>query len=252
MHDAALRPLYFMTPDHRASIQWGDEQNPREFVGRLSSWQTTNGILAGLAQGDPDSGPYIQQHVFDLAAEYGISGYRTSEPWARSSSCSIRAAKASYDKLPRGCALQDKACSSPVTAGLSRVRSCLFTCLPSRHPSITGQLFGGFQIYRKGEWVITHPLSLGRPCAPMGRHMLLGSFSSMSECTGHCQGGGRQEASRYISGTTGGQAVREALPPPHVLLNGRAAWSVCPQTTRSDTLVVHDERTPRIEGPSAV
>ena len=50
--DAALRQVYMMTPDLKGSVQWGDEQNPRQVASRLFSWQTTNGILAGLTQGD--------------------------------------------------------------------------------------------------------------------------------------------------------------------------------------------------------
>jgi hypothetical protein len=83
VRDAALRQVYMMTPDLRSSVQWGDEQNPRNVAGRLFSWQTTNGVLAGLTQGSNGSGPYIQQLVNDLADQYGITGYLSSEPTGR-------------------------------------------------------------------------------------------------------------------------------------------------------------------------
>ncbi len=223
VHDAALRPLYFMTPDHRASIQWGDEQNPREFVGRLSSWQTTNGILAGLAQGDPDSGPYIQQHVFDLAAEYGISGYRTSEPWARFFFLfNPYAAKASYDKLPRGWYAPGQGVLI-ARDGWTKSSTLVSVHMPPKQTSVDHQVsyFGDFQIYRKGEWVITHPLSVRWPVPARrwdehnaARKLLL----HVRIQAGHCQGGGGRRPVRLHLGhdRRAGGARRLLLPAAHV------------------------------------
>jgi hypothetical protein len=248
VHDAALRPLYFMTPDHRASVQWGDAQHPREFASRLFSWQTTNGILAGLAHGHPGSGPYIQQHVFDLAAEYGTSGYLTSEPWARFFFLfNPYAARATYEKLPLSWYAPGQGILI-ARDGWTKSSTLVALHMPPKQVLVDHQVsyFGDFQIYRKGEWAITHPISYGGPSssAEGTNTMLIGGFSSMSEfkrVTAQEQGPEGQYA--YISGTTGGQAVREGYyyPPPTFLHEWTRSLVYLPSNdAHSDTLVVHD------------
>ncbi len=70
----ALRQIYMLTNDLRYAVQWGDEQSPRQIESELYAWQTTNGVLAGITQGDADSGPFIQKLVTSLSAKYGMSG----------------------------------------------------------------------------------------------------------------------------------------------------------------------------------
>jgi hypothetical protein len=248
VRDAALRPLYFMTPDRRASIQWGDLQYPRGFVGRLYQWQTTNGILAGLAQGDPGSGPYVQQQVFDLATEYGISGYLTSEPSARFFFLfNPYAARASNEELPRDWYAPGQGMLI-ARDGWTKSSTLVAVHMPPGHTAVDHQVsyFGDFQAYRKGEWAITHPISYNGPSlrAEGTNTVLIGSFSSMlefKEVTAQEEGAAGQYV--YVSGTTGGQATREGYyyPPPTFLHELTRSLVYLPSNdAHSDTLVVYD------------
>ena len=75
----ARRMVHMVTSDLKQTYQWGDEQFARNFADRVYAWQTTSGMVAGLTQDDPDSGPYLEQLIFDLDAKYG----NLAEPWGR-------------------------------------------------------------------------------------------------------------------------------------------------------------------------
>jgi hypothetical protein len=121
-------------------------------------------VLAGLTADDPASGPYVKQLVFTLNTRYGISGYHSAEPWARfflffspyqrrgrppDVAARLVAAKGQGMMLARN--------------GWTLDSTLVSVHMPSRQPSIDHQVsfFGDFQIYRKGAWAVTHPLSYG-------------------------------------------------------------------------------------------
>jgi hypothetical protein len=248
LRDAALRQLYMMTPDRRSSVQWGDEQSPRQVASRLFSWQTTNGVLAGLTQDDADSGPYIQRLVYDIADQYGMSGYLSSAPWARFFFFfNPYARAATADSLPL-------ARFSPgqgmlvVRNGWSDDSTLVAVHMPTKHGSVDHQVayFGDFQMYRKGTWALTHPISYAGPSlrGDGTNTMVIGSFSSMAQfkqvnAYEHGAGG----AYTYITGTTGGQKSAEGAydPPPTFLHEWTRSIVYLPShDDRSDSLIIYD------------
>ncbi|HEU4686770.1 MAG TPA: hypothetical protein VFS23_00340 [Vicinamibacterales bacterium] len=248
LDDAALRQVYMLTPDRKSSVQWGDEQTPRGIASRLFSWQTTNGILAGLTQSDAESGPYIQKLVHDLADQYGMSGYLSAEPWARFFllfNPYARAAATSALPLARFSPGQGMLV---VRDGWTENSTLVAVHMPTNHPNIDHQVsyFGDFQMYRKGTWALTHPISYAGPSlrGDGTNTMLIGSFSSMAQfkrVTAHEHGAGG--AYTYIAGTTGGQKSAEGAydPPPTFLHEWTRSIVYLPSSDqRSDTLVVYD------------
>ena len=248
VRDVALRQIYMLTPDRKSSVQWGDEQSPRLVASELFSWQTTNGILAGLTQDDADSGPYIQRLVYDLADQYGMTGYLSSEPLARffllfnpyARSAAPTTLPVSWFSPGQGMLV--------VRNGWTDTSTLVAVHMPTNHGNVDHQVsyFGDFQIYRKGTWALTHPMSYAGPSlrGDGTNAMIIGSFSSMAQfkrvtAYEHGADGGYT----YIAGTTGGQKSGEGLydPPPTFLHEWTRSIVYLPShDERSDTLVVYD------------
>jgi hypothetical protein len=248
LDDAALRQVYMMTPDLKSSVQWGDEQNPRQLASRLFSWQTTNGILAGLTQDDTRSGPFIQQLVYDISEQYGMTGYLSSEPWARFFLLFNPYARAAMpDTLPLSRFSPGQG-MLVVRDGWTDQSTLVAVHMPVKQPSVDHQVsyFGDFQIYRKGAWAVTHPLSYAGPSlrGDGTNSMIIGSFSSMAQykrVTAYEHGAGGTYT--YVAGTTGGQKSLEGAydPPPTFLHEWTRSVVYLPsKDKRSDTLVVYD------------
>jgi hypothetical protein len=247
--DAALRQVYMMTPDLRSSVQWGDDQQPRQVASRLFAWQATNGVLAGLTQRDASSGPYIQRLIYDIADQYGMSGYLSSEPTARFFLLfnPYARAAANFTTLPVSWFSPGQG-MLVVRDGWADTSTMLAVHMPIHQPAVDHQVsyFGDFQMYRKGAWAITHPISYAGPSlrGDGTNTMVIGSFSSMGQfkqVTAQEHGAGG--AYTYISGTTGGQKAPEGAydPPPTFLHEWTRSLVYLPsKDKRSDTLVIYD------------
>jgi hypothetical protein len=243
---AALRQIHMLTPDLRSSVQWGDEESPRTIANSLFAWQATNGVLAGLTQRDAGSGPYIQQLVYDLADQYGISGYLSSEPSARFFLLfNPYARTAALSALPLARFSSGQGMLT-VRDGWADASTLVSVHMPQQQSAVDHQVsyFGDFQMYRKGAWVVTHPTSYAGPSlrGDGTNAMIIGSFSSMAQykrITAFEHGG----AFTYIAGTTGGRKSAESSydPPPTFLHEWTRSIVYLPsQDQRSDTLVVYD------------
>jgi hypothetical protein len=164
----ALRWIHRVTPDLKQAYQWGDEEHPRDFVGRLFYRVETAMVLAGLTQQDSSSGPYIQDLVLSLVEKYGATGYLTAEPWARGflvyNPYSSRMSRAA---LPLASYASGMGMLQYRT-GWTDTNSLFSAHFPGFNESDglidhTPTYFGEFQLYRKGEWAITHPLGYAGP-----------------------------------------------------------------------------------------
>ena len=243
---AALRPLYVITPDLKQSYQWGDNEHPGDFMGQSYSWQTTNGLLAGLS--DRATSPYIQQLVVRLAQLYGATGNRFSEPWARMFlTFNPYATPAPQIDLPVGWFAEGQGLLTYRT-GWADQDSMFGAHVPRQQTYVDHQVsyFGDFQLYRRGGWAVTHPHSYGGP--PLRgegtNSMLHAGFGAMSEfwdvVAMQYDPNGRFA---YIAGTTGGQkyAAGYYFPPPTYLHEWTRSLLYLPGANRiSDTIVVFD------------
>ncbi len=261
---AVIRPVHVITPDLKQSYQWGDTEHPGVFQGRLSAWQTTNGILAGL--GDPATAPYAQDLVSRLATRYGVAGYQTAEPLARMFlTYNPYAPAAPSTALPRTWFAQGQGLLI-VRSGWDESASMFGAHFPAQQPYIDHQVsyVGDFQLYRRGAWAVTHPLTYGGPgVTGEGVNTLLHSgFGSMLEFRDVA--GAEWDAAgtyAYISGTTGGQKYADSYyqPPPTFLHEWTRSLVYLPATGGgADAIVVfdrshaeHPRQLPRFERYSA-
>ena len=243
---AALRPIYITTPDRKQSFQWGDTEHPGDFRGRLFNWQTTNGIVAGLS--GAETAPYLQRFIFDLAAQHGITGYMSAEPWARMFlTFNPYAASSPLDALAPGWFAEGQGVLTYRT-GWDDQASLFGAHVPAQQTLVDHQVsyFGDFQLYRRGVWAISHPLSYGGPpiLGPGTNSMLHAGFGAMSEfrnVVAMQQDPAGQFA--YISGTTGGQKYEAGYyqPPPTYLHEWTRSLLYLPSADRrADTIVVFD------------
>jgi hypothetical protein len=243
---AALRPLYVITPDLKQSYQWGDNEHPGDFLGQSYSWQTTNGVLAGLT--DTDTSPYIQHLIVRLAQLYGATGNRVSEPWARMFlTFDPYMAPARSIDLPLGWFAEGQGLLTYRT-GWDDQASMFGAHVPTQQTYVDHQVsyFGDFQLYRRGAWAITHPMSYGGPpvLGAGANTMLHAGFAAMTEFRDVvAMQHDPQGRFAYIAGTTGGQkyASNYYAPPPTYLHEWTRSLLYLPGAQRSsDTIVVFD------------
>jgi hypothetical protein len=230
----------------KQSYQWGDTQHPGDFLGQLFQWQTTNGVLAGLS--DRRASPYIQQLVLQLARLYSAAGNRVSEPSARMFlSFDPYAAGAAPSDLPLGWFADGQGLLTYRT-GWDDQASMFGAHVPRQQLFVDHQVsyLGDFQLYRRGIWALTHPLSYGGPpiLGEGTNSMLHAGFGSMAEfrdvvgMENDPQGG-----FAYLAGTTGGQKYPKGFynPPPTYLHEWTRSLLYVPAgNRRSDTIVVFD------------
>jgi hypothetical protein len=247
LQDTALRPAYLATPDLLTQMQWGDEENPRGF--RKWDWQMTDGIVAGLTQGTPN-GPYIQDFTIDLVDKFGYGPASIESGLMLAQGLSYfnpYASRGDRTTLPKNWYAKGQGLSIYHDGWAPADSMVALHFPPSARPFVDHAVdfFGDFQLYRKGEWALTHPLTYsGVSDHGDGVNAILygGAFSSMVEYgkVTHEQGGDYL----YMSGTTGGQAFGEGSfyqPPPTFLHEGTRSILYLPSIDkRSDTLVIFD------------
>lgn len=243
---AVTRPLYVITPDLKQSYQWGDTEHPGIFQGRLSTWMTTNGILAGL--GDSTNAPYTQDLITRLVSRYGVTGYQSAEPLARMFLTFNPYLNASPNmNLPRAWYAPGQGLML-VRTGWDEQASMFGAHMPAQQPYIDHQVgyLGDFQLYRNGAWAITHPLTYGGPgLSGEGVNTLLhAGIGSMLEVRDVIGSEWDAEGTwAYLAGTTGGQKYSNDYyqPPPTFLHEWTRSLVYLPAAAPGvDAIVVYD------------
>jgi hypothetical protein len=242
---AVLRPLHVITPDLRQSYQWGDTEHPGVFQGRLHTWQTTNGILAGL--GDAN-GAHLQDLITRLVARYGTTGYQSAEPNARMFlTFNPYAETAPPTSLPRAWFAPGQGLLL-VRSGWEEHASLFGAHMPAQQTYIDHQVgyLGDFQLYRNGAWALTHPLTYAGPgITGEGVNTLLhAGFGSMAQLR-DTVGAEWDDAGTYayIAGFTGGQKSSQGAyqPPPTYLHEWTRSLVYLPALGQGvDAIVVYD------------
>ena len=241
----AKRQLAFWTPDLAQPYQWGDEEHPRNR--RLYMWTNASGLAAGLLQGTP-SGAQLQQHLLDLVEKYGAVGFESTEP--------IVTGRLFFTFNPYAAGADWRTDANRTFhargAGLLLHRSgfgaddSLFATHLAPRPEKKWvdhgvRYFGDFELWRKGEWVLTHPRGYaGAPSSGMGTNAVLmqgfGDMRGFKEIGGVAWG----DTFAYQSGTTGGAAVVPGYyDPPPVFVH---EWTrgVLYVSGTTDTVIVYD------------
>jgi hypothetical protein len=238
----AFAQLNSLTPDLAAAVQWGDNEHPRDL--ELAKRVTLLGMLAGLTQDDPATGPYVNRLVSDLAAKYKPRGYNTAQPMSRIfySYNPFADQKDWRGELPKW-DFRSGAGMLVARTGWKSEDGLFVAHMPGR-TSVDHEVayFGDFQLYRKGEWALTRPLGYG--AIPVGgvaaNSLLLGGLSSMHSrgTVAHAAGDGFA----YLAGTTSGSFYRPGYydPPPAFVREWTRSLVYLPGPKGADAVVVYD------------
>lgn len=244
LREAAIDQIAEVSPDLATTYQWGDNEWPRNPL--LFERVTLAGMLAGLTQGDRMVGPFIQRLVEEFAAKYGHKQTEVGSrffylynPYAPQADWRAVLPKGQYAAGQGLLLFHD---------GWNEDSTFLGIHMPRRQPYVDHQVryFGDFQLYRKREWALTHPLGYdGPPVTGLGTNaMLLSGLSSMAEFKGAvAQEFGPQEEYAYLAGTTGGQFYEpDRWDPPATFVHEwtRSIFYLPSSDKRSDTLVIFD------------
>lgn len=264
----AERQVYFTSPDLTQKIQWGDDQNPRGFVGRLFLWVQNSGVMAGLTQGTRE-GLAVQRLVLDLFDKYGVTGYQSAEPWGQFFYLfnPYATADSRRGKLPKSWYAPGQGVSV-WQDGWGESDSQLFIHFPPGQLTVDHQVsyWGDFQLFRKGHWALTHPISYGTTqyardanwadgvnsviIAGLSSPPWLGSSEVPYKRVKARQGG---DNFLYVSGIQGGPYLPAPYydrPPVYLHESRRSILYLSSPGKESDTLVVHDRI--NAQNPSAL
>ena len=241
----ARRQVAFWTPDLAEPYQWGDEEHPRNR--RLYTWTNASGLAAGLLQGTP-AGAQLQQHLLDLVAKYGAVGFESAEPVVTgrlfftfnpyASTADWRTdANRTFHAPGVGLLLH----RSGFDPGDSLFATHLAPRPEKKWVDHQVRYFGDFELWRKGEWVLTHPRGYaGAPNSGLGTNAVLmqgfGDMHGFKEIGGVAWG----NTFAYQSGTTGGASVTTPYyDPPPVFVH---EWTrgVLYVAGNTDTVIVYD------------
>ncbi len=149
--DLARYHIASTTGDLRQWVQHGDEQDPRDQTGRLFKRMTLYLGVQGVTKD-----PFLHSLIRDLAAKYGWTGNGSAEPWAR--------ALLFFDPY------------APVASPLfgdwvANGHGMIYSRQPTQTLWLAAfnntfedhqydHLFDA-QVYKNGEWALTHPLGYG-------------------------------------------------------------------------------------------
>lgn len=158
----AKRMMYMTTPDKLESFQWGDEQNPRQFAARIFSWYSTCMALVGAMADSTPERQQLQRYLLNVFATQGEPsslivlwphGIFLYDPYATAAADLSGLAKGWYAS-GNGMSVFHDAIETATSA------SYWYHFRPEArtvHHHIN--YFGDYQLYRKGEWAITHPIA---------------------------------------------------------------------------------------------
>lgn len=150
--------IQIVTPDLRSSVHWGDEQHPHQFQGRLFKRVAMLGQLAGATAGSIESGRAMGL-IDALAQQYGWEGYGALDPWARF--------YLFYDPYAPRAAWQSTPTHTAAGRGhlVVRTANTLFSGMMVPPSDVDHQIkyLSDFQLYRNGEWALTHPFGYAGP-----------------------------------------------------------------------------------------
>lgn len=165
-----------VTSDLLNAFQWGDDEHPREFVGRLYKRVNILGLMSGASPGSYEAGRAMDL-IDALVQRYGAEGYGAAEPWARFYLL--------YDPYAPRAAWNPDGAHFASGMGQLVVRSGadLFSATMANRTGVDHEVryLADFQLYRNGEWAITKPVGYDGPAiqAEATNGLLLAGLSAM-------------------------------------------------------------------------
>ncbi len=237
---AALAQVHALSPDLAQEYQWGDMQHAHELS--LHWRSATMAGLASLTKSEPEVGPYVQKALLDLLQAHKYTPlsarfYLFFDPYAPTKD---------WRTLPKGFFAPGQGLLY-FHDGWKPTDSFLGLHFGQR----TGvdhhvHHVGNFQLYRKGEWAITHPIGYDYNEGDAVNAMLIAGLSAMGDRAPVAHEFGADGSYCYFAGTTGG-----LLYPPYLSDPASSPAPFCHEWTRSfmylpakdkqsDTLIIFD------------
>lgn len=230
--EIAAAQVHEVTSDLRQAYQWGDLQHPRSL--QMDRRAPLLAVLTGLVRDEALAGQVL---AFLNALPPGeippkefilYNPFRPERPWTSrllwyaAEGTGLVYARDTWD--PRG---------------------SFFGAHMPRHLGVDHgvRYFGDFQLYRNGEWVVTHPLGYDTSDGELHNSMLIGGWSGMREAKGLLEAGAGAGGTVYAVGATGGSLYSQwdLAPSPPFLDEWTRAIVYVPSADRtSDIIVVHD------------
>ncbi|HEU4753127.1 MAG TPA: hypothetical protein VFU47_08460, partial [Armatimonadota bacterium] len=248
---AAHHLLSHTSPLFSGSYQWGDVERLRYLW--ITHRLTVSGMYAGMLA-DERVGPWLQQFTEELtrfpgdASEPVTSGqypytpfFLLFDPYAPKADWRNSLPSSSYGRT-MGLLLQ--------RSGGWSDNSSLFGAQAAAATGVDHEVtyFADFQLWRKGEWAVTHPLGWGwwnqRSTGDGANSMLIGGLGAMSEARGPvAEEIGPNDEFSYLAGATGGQFLQQGFNDgPAIYLHEwtRSTVYLPSRDGHSDTIVVYD------------
>ncbi len=250
MQEWALRDIYFQSPDLQQWYQWGDEENPRATRIWDRTWNL--GTISGLVQGTTN-GPYVQDRLRDMVTAYPLTTYSAIETAIMLQPGMMfvnpYATRGDSSGLPKSKYFSGQGFLFYHDGWASTDTMCGLHLLPV-HPFCdhTPQFFGDVQLYRKGEWALTHPLSYSGPSTRSGAAVNGVTFydyynNAFEYRKVVAQQTSTSPAFAYLCGTQGGQIAGDgSYDPPQTWMQEHTRSMVyLPSSNKaSDTIIVFD------------
>ena len=245
MPKLAEQMIYELTPDVLHKYTWGDsEHNDSLWIQSMENYVS---LLASINRNNPQIGPQIQKLVMELTtskADYGFGArpypdfFLGFDPAAAQQDWRPTLPSTYYDPaqglmfVHQGWGIQDSFIGIHMPDNVRDDHDVFY--------------LGDFQLWRKGEWAITHPMGYGwTPHEGEGvNSMLIGGLSSMA----NNRGAVAQETSPngdyyYLVGNTSGSYYMPSYydPPPPFLNEWTRSMVYLPSSNKqSDTVVIYD------------
>lgn len=178
LDQAGVAQVWEVTPDLRQSVQWGSDEHPRQFVGRLFKRATTLALIAGAVEGTPGSSA-AQGLLHALLARYRLTGGNDAvDPSARALLGWNPWRTGTPPEEFRGDWFAEGSGHLQIRLGEDQV-SILTPPWTGAHHEV--EFLSTFQLYRNGTWSLTHPIGYGGVAAQgeAGNAGLVAGLSSM-------------------------------------------------------------------------
>ncbi len=153
----APRNRHFSSPDLTSIMHWGDDQGQH-------GYEAGNLVSTSMLFDDP----HARQFVTDVVAQYGAVGYAAAEPHAKSFLLFDPYGPVTpKDTLPLTFDCSEGQGIVIARSSWRQDASQFFVHFPPTHP--LGAVdhgvgyFGDLQLYRRGGWALTHPITYGGP-----------------------------------------------------------------------------------------
>lgn len=241
--EAGIEQIHELCPgfiENGQLFKWGDCEHPRD--PQTQGIVALLGVLAGLNQDNKSVGPYLHRLTEDIVAGPIPHAER---PWDRFFLYyNPYAAEADWRTLPKAYYVEGQGILY-MRDGWDDGASAFMAHMGNRvFVDHEVDYLGDFQLFRKGQWAVTHPIAYAGNEGERMNSMLIAGLSSSAEVRrALAHEFGPEGRYAYFVGVTGGQHYWQGYwnPPPTFLHEWTRSMLYLPAADRSsDVIIVYD------------